>query len=634
MRILFSTIVAPLTFMTATLQGFAAETTDKTKDHPMTQTALKPQQEMLPTWDLTDFYQSPQDPQLETDLSTLKSDCESFAKSYTGVFTESTCEGKNLLQSILDMEAIDLQITKLYSYSFLNYATQINNPEAQQLYQRMQEQLTALSAHLIFYGLDINRIDDTVLLAAYSAEPGLLKYKSWIEEQRMMKPHQLSSDLEKLMVEKSLTSNAAWVRLYDETLEGIRFNFEDKELPLSEILDKLSHRDAAVREAGAKSLSEGLSSRLSIFTLVTNTLAKDKEINDTWRKFPTPVSSKNLSNQIEDEVVEALRIAVKAAYPSLSHRYYALKAKWMGVEKLEYWDRNAPLLDAPDKTISWDHAKEIVYNAYYDFSPELASVGKRFFDHAWIDVGPKQGKRSGAFAHPTVPTLHPYLMLNFQGKLRDVMTLAHELGHGVHQVLAGAQGQLLCNTPLTIAETASVFGEMLTFRALLNQTESPAQRRSLIAEKVSDMLNTVVRQIAFFDFEKQVHDRRRQGDLSSEEIGKIWMDTQREALGSSVNLDPIVTPYWSYISHFIHSPFYVYSYAFGDCLVNSLYSVFEQGHPGFQEKYLDLLKAGGSKRYPELLAPFGLNPKDPAFWSQGLKVVSNLIDELEQLGDL
>ncbi len=367
---------------------------------------------------------------------------------------------------------------------------------------------------------------------------------------------------------------------------------------------------------------------MPVFTLVTNTLAKDKETDDAWRKFATPVSARNLSNQIEDDVVEALRIAVKAAYPSLSHRYYALKAKWLGMEKLEYWDRNSPLPEAPDQNISWSDAKDIVFNAYNNFSPELAQVGQQFFDNAWIDVPPKAGKRSGAFAHPTVPNVHPYLMLNYQGKLRDVMTLAHELGHGIHQVLASDKGYLLSQTPLTIAETASVFGEMLTFRALLKQS-TPEQKRGLIAAKVEDMLNTVVRQIAFFDFEKQVHDQRRQGELSAEQLGEIWMTTQREALGDAVNLDPAITPYWSYISHFIHAPFYVYSYAFGDCLVNSLYSVYQQGHPNFTEKYLDLLKAGGSKRYPELLAPFGLDAKDPQFWAGGLKVISDLIDELD-----
>lgn len=599
----------------------------------MSQTALKETvlDVNLPSWDLTDFYQSPQDPQIEEDLKLLKIQCESFATTYTNQFTETQCDGALLAQAIGQFEASQQLMGKLMSYAFLNSATQVDQPDAQQLLQKIKEQITSLATNLIFFSLDINKIDEDQLQKAYAVTPTLVKYKSWIDTQRLQKDHQLSSDLEKLMMEKSLTGDSAWIRLYDETLEGIRFKFEGKKLPLSEILDKLSHRDPAVRKDAALSLSEGLKSRLSEFALVTNTLAKDKETDDTWRKFPTPVSARNLENQIEDEVVEALRIAVTAAYPSLSHRYYALKAKWLGLDRLEYWDRNSPLPEAPDQNISWADAKEIVYNAYNEFSPELATVGKRFFDNAWIDVPAKPGKRSGAFAHPTVPDIHPYLMLNYQGKLRDVMTLAHELGHGVHQVLASDQGYLLSQTPLTIAETASVFGEMLTFRALLKQTESPAQRRSLIAAKVEDMLNTVVRQIAFFDFEKQVHDQRRKGELSADNLGEIWMTTQREALGDAVNLDPAITPYWSYISHFIHAPFYVYSYAFGDCLVNSLYSVYQQGHADFETKYLALLKAGGSQRYPELLAPFGLDAKDPQFWAGGLRVITDLIDELEKL---
>lgn len=599
----------------------------------MPQTALKETalETNLPSWDLTDFYQSPQDSQIEEDLKILKTQCESFATTYTNQFTETQCDGALLAQAIGQFEVSQQLMGKLMSYAFLNSTTQVDQPEAQQLLQKIKEQITSLATNLIFFSLDINKIDEDQLQKAYAATPALAKYKSWIDTQRLQKDHQLSPDLEKLMMEKSLTGDSAWIRLYDETLEGIRFKFEGKKLPLSEILDKLSHRDPAVRKDAALSLSEGLKSRLSEFALVTNTLAKDKETDDTWRKFPTPVSARNLENQIEDEVVEALRIAVKAAYSSLSHRYYALKAKWLGLDRLEYWDRNSPLPEAPDQNISWADAKEIVYNAYHEFSPELATVGKRFFDNAWIDVPAKPGKRSGAFAHPTVPNIHPYLMLNYQGKLRDVMTLAHELGHGVHQVLASDQGYLLSQTPLTIAETASVFGEMLTFRALLKQTESPAQRRSLIAAKVEDMLNTVVRQIAFFDFEKQVHDQRRKGELSADQLGEIWMTTQREALGDAVNLDPAITPYWSYISHFIHAPFYVYSYAFGDCLVNSLYSVYQQGHADFESKYLALLKAGGSKRYPELLAPFGLDAKDPQFWASGLRVITDLIDELEKL---
>jgi oligoendopeptidase F len=590
----------------------------------------------LPSWDLTDFYSSPQDPQMTTDLTTLAELCQAFSEAYRGQFQPTQCEGSLLFQAIGAFETIQQLMAKLMSYAYLNYATQVDQSEAQQLFQKVQEAVTVQSTHLIFFELDLNKIEENVLKQAYESSKALGKYQAWLDIQRLYKDHQLSDDLERLMVEKNLTSNAAWVRLYDETLERLRFSLGDSHLTLAEILDKFSHKDPLVRKDAALSLSKGLISRLPEFTLVTNTLAKDKEINDQWRKFSTPVSARNLSNHIEDDVVEALRTAVKEAYSSLAHRYYALKAKWLGLEKLEYWDRNAPLPEAPDQTIPWEEAKDIVHKAYSRFSPEMAEVGKRFFDNQWIDVPPKPGKRSGAFAHPTVPGVHPYLLLNYQGKLRDVMTLAHELGHGVHQVLASEQGFLLSQTPLTIAETASVFGEMLTFQDLLEKASSGAQgsnaRQSLIAAKVEDMLNTVVRQIAFFEFESQVHDQRRTGELSSDQLGQIWMRTQAEALGPSVHLDEAITPYWSYVSHFIHAPFYVYSYAFGDCLVNSLYAVYRQGHPGFVSKYMDLLRAGGSKSYVELLHPFGLDARDPQFWSQGLGVIGELIDQLEMEG--
>lgn len=588
----------------------------------------------LPSWDLTDFYQSPSDPKIDEDINHLRSSCETFVRKYKGHIIptppSTDVDGHFLAQAIQEMEQIEELMGKLMSYAFLNFTTQLDQPEAQQFYQKIQEIITQQSGLLVFFTLDLNEISEKALQNAYQQSQPLYRYKSWLDTLRLYRPHQLSPDLEKLLVEKSVTGVAAWNRLYDETLEGIEFSFQGVSLNLSEILDKLSHKETAVRREAALSLSAGLQSRLPIFTLITNTLIKDKEIEDTWRQYSHPVASRNLANQVEDDVVEALSQAVREAYPRLSHRYYSLKAKWLGQKQLEYWDRNAPLPDHDDTTISWEEAKSIVYQAYHEFSPELATYGQKFFESPWIDVPPKKGKRSGAFAHPTVPSVHPYLMLNYQGKLRDVTTLAHELGHGVHQLLASSQGYLLSQTPLTIAETASVFGEMLTFKALLRKTTSSQQRRSLMASKVEDMLNTVVRQCAFFEFEKRVHTQRKSGELSAEQLGDIWMETQAEALGNGVHLDPAIRPYWSYISHFIHAPFYVYAYAFGDCLVNSLYQVYENGHPDFQSKYLNLLRAGGSLRYNELLAPFGLDAKNPQFWAQGLKLIEGFIDELEK----
>jgi oligoendopeptidase F len=593
-------------------------------------------EETLPRWDLTDFYTSLKDPQIQEDLNHAASMAKNFATQYAGKFTASgsltgAWTGEELYKAVQAYEKIEELLGKLVSFGYLSFATNVNNPPVLQFFQMIQEQSTTISSQLIFFTLELNQIEDKALEKAYQENSGLMTYRPWIESVRLFRSHQLSADLEKLLHEKTVTGRNAWMRLFEETLASIKFPVDGQEMALAEVLNRFSHKDAQIRRQAAHALSEGLTRHAPVFTLVTNTLAKDKEIEDTWRLYPHPVASRNLANQVEDEVVEALVTAVKENYGRLSHRYYALKAKWLGMGKLEYWDRNAPLPEADDAVISWEGAKDIVLNAYHAFSPEMAEVGRRFFDRPWIDAPSQAGKESGAFAHPTVPSLHPYLLLNYHGKLRDVMTLAHELGHGIHQVLASDQGFLLSGTPLTIAETASVFGEMLTFKALLAQAASPAQRRGLLVSKVDDMINTVVRQIAFFEFERAIHQRRRKGELTTEDVGDIWIATQQEALGEAVNLDPVMRPYWGYISHFIHTPFYVYAYAFGDCLVNSLYSVYESGYPGFSGLYMDLLKAGGTKRYPELLAPFGLDARNPAFWQQGLAVVSGFIDELERI---
>ena len=458
--------------------------------------------------------------------------------------------------------------------------------------------------------------------------PDAGRYASWLRDLRVFRPHQLSDEAEKLLHEKEVTGASAWSRLFDETTAGMRISLNGEDLTVSATLNKLSDQDRSAREAAGKAIGAAFGDRVKLFSLITNTLAKDKEIDDTWRHYPKPGSYRNRSNMVEDEVVDALVTAVRGSYGRLSHRYYKMKAKWLGLEKLQHWDRNAPLPGDDDRVIPWDDARDRVLAAYGAFSPELASVGKRFFDHAWIDAAPNPGKSGGAFAHPTVPSAHPYLLLNYHGRTRDVMTLAHELGHGVHQILAGKQGYLMSSTPLTLAETASVFGEMLTFRALLDAA-TPAQRRIMLASKVEDMLNTVVRQTAFYEFETRVHDERRSGEILPERLGEIWMAVQTESLGPAFEFTPEYSVFWSYIPHFIHSPFYVYAYAFGDCLVNALYAVFQSGHPDFQAKYLNMLRAGGTKRHKALLAPFGLDASDPAFWTKGLDVISGFIDELE-----
>jgi len=519
------------------------------------------------------------------------------------------------------------------SYAQLLYAGDMSNPEYGRFQQNINERATQISLEPLSFTLEINKLADSDMEAKLRHAP-LRRYEPWLDVVRSFRPHQLSDDLEKMLHERDVVGRQAWMRLFDETMADLRFEIDGKKLTSNEALNLLYEQDGAKRKAAADAVAKGLGDNKRIFALVTNTLAKEKEIDDKWRKFARPVSSRNLANQVEDEVVDALVAAVKASYPKLSHRYYKLKARWLGMAKLNYWDRNAPLPDKEDKPITWNEAQSLVLNAYSAFSPKLAEVGRTFFEKGWIDVPPRPGKAPGAFAHPTVPSAHPYLLLNYHGRTRDVMTLAHELGHGVHQVLAAPQGQLLCDTPLTLAETASVFGEMLTFQALLKRETDPEERKVLLAGKVEDMLNTVVRQIAMHEYERRLHDARRDGELMPEQVSDIWLATQREALGEGVDLPDGVgyATYWAYIPHFIHTPFYVYAYAFGDCLVNSLYAAYQQAEAGFAEKYLDMLRAGGTKRHKELLAPFGLNAADPAFWSKGLGVISGFIDELEKMG--
>ncbi len=582
----------------------------------------------LPAWDLSDLYPGTDSEELTRDLDR----CEAAAKDFNAKFEGklSTLDGAAVADAIDTYQALQETLGRVMSYAQLVYSGNMSDPAVTQFYQAMQERTTAISTAMLFFTLELNGLDDALLQSKMSA-PELAHYAPWLRDLRSYRPHQLDEEIERLLHEKSVSGRAAWTRLFDETMAALRFPFGGGELGNAEILNKLGDRDGAVRREAAKSLGKVLGENQRTFALITNTLAKDKQTEDSWRNFARPISSRNLANVVEDEVVDALVSSVSGSYPSLSHRYYKLKAKWFGVEQLPYWDRNAPLPDDNDKVITWDAARSTVLDAYASFSPKLAEVGQQFFDKPWIDAPVRPGKAPGAFAHPTVPSAHPYLLLNYQGRTRDVMTLAHELGHGCHQVFAAPQGHLMADTPLTLAETASVFGEMLTFQSLLRAESDPTRRKVMLASKVEDMLNTVVRQIAMHQFETRVHDERRSGELLPERLGEIWLETQRESLGPALKFDAEYQNYWAYIPHFIHVPFYVYAYAFGDCLVNSLYAVYEQASEGFAEKYLEMLSAGGTKRHKELLAPFGLDASDPQFWAQGLSLIGRFIDELEQM---
>ncbi len=585
--------------------------------------------ETLPEWDLSDLYRSMDAPEIDRDLARASELASGLADTYKGRLEDLT--GDALGRAIEAFEVITEILHRLFSYADLLFAANVTDPEIGRFRQTIQERLTGISKQTLFLTLELNRIDEQVINIQLQA-PRAARYASWVRDNRIFRPHQLSDEVEELLHEKAVAGRNAWTRLFEETMASLRFPVQDKELALSDALNLLSDSDVAKRREAAQSVGRVLGENARLFAHITNTLAKDKEIEDRWRRYPNPVSERNRANLIEDEVVDALVDAVRAAYEQLGHRYYALKARWFGVDKLDYWDRNAPLPDTDERFFSWAEARRTVLDAYGSFSPELAEAAQPFFGNAWIDVPPRAGKVPGAFAHPTVPSVHPYLLLNYHGKARDVMTLAHELGHGVHQRLAGPKGALMSDTPLTLAETASVFGEMLVFRSLLDAEPDPMRRRVLLAAKVEDMLNTVVRQIAFHQFEDRVHGERRNSELSVEQLGAIWLDVQQESLGPTFRFHEEYRNYWAYIPHFVHTPFYVYAYAFGDCLVNSLYAVFQDGHPGFQAKYLDMLRAGGTLRHKDLLAPFGLDAADPGFWRRGLDVIADFIDELERTG--
>ncbi len=581
----------------------------------------------LPEWNLADLYSAPDGADFKADFVAAEKRATVF-ESYRGKVAD--LDAAAFGAAIVEYEALSELTGKIASFAQLHQSGDVSSPERGRFYQDTIERMTVLGGQLLFFTLEINRLDDAVL-AAKMKHPTAARYEPWVRDLRVMRQHELSDDLEKLFLDKSQTGRTAWVRLFDETLANMRCDVDGEILTLTQALNLLSNPKEERRKTAAKAIGVTLAGEASLFTLITNTLAKDKAVEDEWRKFARPVSSRNLANLVEDEVVDALVSAAKGAFADTAHRYYKLKAKWLGKDKLEYWDRNAPLPTATHRDIPWAEAQATVRGAYNGFSPKLASIVDDFFAKNWIDAPARPGKASGAFCHSTVPSVHPYILLNYLGGARDVQTLAHELGHGVHNVLAAPQGTLISGTPLTLAETASVFGEMLTFRALLAQEKDPVQRRALLAGKVEDMINTVVRQIAFHDFERQVHDARKAGELSQEQICDIWMNVQKESLGPAFHFDDEYKYYWAYISHFLHVPFYVYAYAFGDCLVNSLYNVYAtKAVPDFESKYLDMLAAGGKLRHKELLAPFGLDASQPDFWRRGMKTIEGFIDELEK----
>ena len=586
----------------------------------------RPELGALPEWNLSDLFPGPDSPELEGALSQAATDAEDFNARHAGRI--AALDGAALGTAIAEYEALQDRLGRIASFAHLTYAGDMADAATGRFFQNTQERLNDILIHLLFFTLELNRLDDGKMSELLAA-PACAHYGPWLRDVRVFRPYQLSDEIERLLHEKEVTGRAAWVRLFDETAAGLSVGIDGHDLTLEEGLDRLTDEDAAKRRAAAQALGAVFADNVRLFALITNMLAKDKAIEDRVRGYPSPDAPRHLANQVEPEVVEALVTAVRKAFPRLSHRYYKLKARWFGAEQLDYWDRNAPLPEADERLFPWDEARDTVLDAYGRFSPELAAIGRDFFEKPWIDAPVRPGKAPGAFAHPTVPSAHPYLLLNYLGKSRDVMTLAHELGHGVHQVLAAGQGALMADTPLTLAETASVFGEQLTFRALLEGETDPTRRRIMLAGKVEDMLNTVVRQTAFYEFERRLHAERAGGELSAERIGEIWFDIQHESLGPAISFGPEYATFWCYIPHFIHSPFYVYAYAFGDCLVNALYATYQENAAGFEARYLEMLRSGGRLHHRELLAPFGLDASEPDFWSRGLGIIAAFIDDLE-----
>ena len=582
----------------------------------------------LPEWKLEDLYTAPDAPELTRDLDWLDAECASFAADYEGKL--ATLDAPALLGCIQRNEKISNIAGRIMSYAGLRYYQMTVDAERAKFMSDCQERVTNATTPLVFFTLELNRLDDDHLAGLLAANADLARYKPIFDNIRALKPYQLSDEMEKFLHDMGVVGDA-WERLFDETIAGLSFDINGEELNIESTLNLLTEQDRSQRETAARELARVFDGNIKTFARVHNTQAKEKEILDRWRGMPTPQTGRHLSNQVEPEVVEALRSAVVANYPRLSHRYYELKRKWLGLDRMQVWDRNAPLPMEDTRIIGWDQAETMVMDAYNAFDPRMGEIAQPFFTDGWIDAGVKPGKAPGAFAHPTVTNVHPYVLLNYLGKPRDVMTLAHELGHGVHQVLAAEQGELLSSTPLTLAETASVFGEMLTFQKMLDGATDPAQRKVLLAGKVEDMINTVVRQIAFYDFECKLHDARRGGELTPEDIGALWMSVQGESLGPAFDFMDGYETFWAYIPHFVHSPFYVYAYAFGDGLVNALYQVYASGAEEFEDKYFDMLRAGGSKHHKELLAPFGLDASDPAFWNKGLDMIAGFIDELEAM---
>lgn len=586
----------------------------------------------IPEWNLADLYAGRDDPKIETDLAAAKAANDELVKMkgrFTSLRGDPLHLGELLNHGINLYETATNGLWGVGAYASLAASTARDDAAWAKFEGDLRARSSQIAADSLYFTLELNQLEDNEIEMAFKAHPPAARWRPWMRRVRLSRPHELSADLERILIDRG-PAVANWTRLYDETLARLTAKIGRESLTLPEALNRLSDPDATRRKQAAQGLAKALEERTPTLALSMNTLAFEKQVEDRWRKYPDPAASRHLANEVDADAVEALEAAVVEAYPSVSHRYYALKAKVMGRKTLDYWDRNAPLDTAQPRTYGWDEAKGMVLESFSDLAPKFADTARTFFNEPWIDARPRSGKQSGAYSHPVTANRHPYVFMNYMGERRDVLTLAHELGHAVHQTLCRPLGTLLADTPLTLAETASIFGEGLVFERLLAGA-SKQERMGLLAGKIEDGLNTVVRQIAFHRFETQFHAMRQEGELAPEDISAVWLDVMAESLGPAVKLNPGYEHYWAYVSHFVHAPFYVYAYAFGDLLVRGLMEKRREDPAAFAPLYEDLLAAGGTRTYVEALKPFGLNPREKAFWAAGVSQLERLVDEFDDL---
>jgi oligoendopeptidase F len=578
-------------------------------------------------WNLEDLYSGDQVAAVEADLARADRLAEDFASAIRGRVAE--LDAAAMVAALQRMEEIHEIQGRAAAYAFLHFTTDMADAPRGALLQKVQEALTQTGTKIIFFSLEWIAVPDEKA-AALVADPALAGYRHHLEAARRYRPYVLTEPEEKIFVEKSVTARSAWDRLFDELTSAVKVKLDGEDHSLDESLAAMHTSDPEQRRKIAEAVTEALRADLRTRRFVLNTVLADKAIDDRLRSFPSWISERNLANEASDESVQSLVDAVTTRY-DIPQRYYALKKKLLGLETFNDWDRYAPY-GGPEPEVSWDEARDTVLEAYGSFSPRLADLAREFFDKRWIDAALAPNKQGGAFAHPTIPSAHPYVMLNFTGRRRDILVMAHELGHGVHQSLARKQTAFNADTPLTTAETASIFGETVTFSRLLEHEHDPARRLSLLVGRIDDATATIFRQIAMNRFEDALHTHRRQeGELSEEAINGYWLKTQRDMLGPAVNVSENYGVWWSYVHHFIAVPGYVYAYAFGNLLALAIHAKAVEEGPSFAPRYFELLEAGGSDTPEVLTRRVGVDLADPSFWNRGLDSLAALVDEAEEL---